>query len=110
MAVVLNVLDELNMIKSANDQLKKLLEQSYPGTDQRLLRQALDCCYKMQSRDSYISEKLGKIKRLLQIYLDHNKSMRFDGGHEEVKNQIDVLQSLIDDQLAYLIRKFTNEE
>ena len=107
---MLNVLEELNAIKAANDELAKLLDQSYPGTDERLLRRTMDCCYKMQSRDSYISEKLGEIKRLLQIYLDYKKSMRFDGGHEEVKYQIDVLQKLIDDQLSYFIDKFTNEE
>lgn len=106
-----NLLDHLNSIKAANEELTKLLNQSYPGSDQRLLYQALGYCDRMHSRDSYIREKVGKIRRWLVIYFDHKKCFKQEnGGDGKVRYEICVLQSLIDDQLNYIISKVPAED
>lgn len=103
---MLNLLEHLNSIKTANEELEKLLNQSYPGTDQRLLSQALSLCDRMYSRDSYIREKVGKIRRWLIIYFDHKKCFRQEyGGENKVRYEINVLQSLINDQLDDIISR-----
>lgn len=94
--------ERLDAISAANQKLTVLLDSSCPGTDKRLLSEALNYCLGMQSKDAYLFEKVTAITELLNIYFNDRKCTQKDGGPKRVKYEIAVLQSLIDEHIDYI--------